>query len=108
MSITVGIGDVLTVLDEDGRVLISADIADVTPGNGSEVTITGNLRQPFRFRLAMAFRMVFGIGQVHPRWLLSGASPRQVCIMDYPNRTEKVTACRRRNRPRSPGPSSAS
>jgi hypothetical protein len=66
ISITVGIGDVLTVLDEDGRVLISADISDVTPGNGSEVTITGNLRQPFRFRLAMAFRMVFGIGQVRP------------------------------------------
>jgi hypothetical protein len=65
-SITAGAGDVLTVLDESGRVLISATIVDVTPGNGSEVTITGNLRQPFRSRLVMALRMVFGTGQVRP------------------------------------------
>jgi hypothetical protein len=65
-SITVGAGDVLTVLDESGRVLISATIDDVTPGNGSEVTITDSLRQPFRSRLVMAFRMIFGIGQIRP------------------------------------------
>jgi hypothetical protein len=65
-AISLTAGDVLTVLDEDGRVLISATIEDVTPGNGSEVTITENLRQPFRSRLVMAFRIAFGIGQVRP------------------------------------------